>query len=1134
MIEFRALGPARLVGPEGTDTQAVLARPKLLGLLAFLSAGASRGFHRRDSLIGCFWPELSQERARSAVRQSLYRLRLFLGETVVVTRGDDEVAVSEEQFWSDVAGFEDALAGGDRAGALELYRGDLLEGLYVPDAPEFERWLDERRKHLRQRASTAAWELADQEAGLRHTVEAGRWSRHARNLAPLDERLLRRVIKLLDRLGDRAGAVREYETFARRVALELELDPSPETKALIENVRERSEPVASNMPQPTREPFVAPSAVSATSSAQPQLTGALADRYRLGLEIGSGGMATVYRARDLRHERNVAVKVMHAGLSAHPGAERFLREIKIAANLTHPHIVPVYDSGSAAGQLYFVMPLIQGESLRGRLDREGQLPLDDALTYARDVAQALHYAHGQGVVHRDVKPENILLSGDHALVADFGIARAVSAAGAARLTRSGMVMGTPGYMSPEQVSGSSEVDHRHDLYSFGCVLYEMLAGQPPFTGDDSQAMLASHVLERPRPLSELRPDAPVRLSQAIMRCLEKKPADRWDTAGELLAELEAVATPSGGVAPSEPRQATGAVAPASRRAIAVATASVIIIAAASAVIMVRGGAGRGGAPAARHTQLTFSGNVIQTEISPDGDLLAYVEQDDPSRLFVKDLTGGTVIEIAAIGVVGSLRWSPDGAALLFAGFDSTGRNVTVTYPRLGGPPRPLSGVVAYVAWASDGSQVAHWREGSADGVNPIRFTKLAMDDTFSVETPDSVGAFLYSGDWSPNGRFIALVSSVQSSYHLWTVAVDGSGWQRLVRDTVMLAGPRWAPSGGAVYYLRGDELRKVRVAPDGRARGTPVVLQAGLDAGRGRPYKPGVSLTGDGRTLALTKVQSHSNVWLATASERGDGTQFTTVQLTQGTASKSPPRLSPDGKWVAYIQFERTEGDVYVVSTAGGTPRRVTSRGEAVVGPVWSPDGTALAFGARRGGKVEVQTILLDRGQVRAYQRTEMGENGLAWAPGRHIVYSWADDRDLHLLDPETEAEELLVIEDSVGWVAFPHSSPNGARVAVFWNRVDRVEVRGTWVISLEYAGRADPLGWAANGQSIYVRERGSNDILLVPVLGGDGRVVARVPFDGAADCIPVERPASLALLCNVVESVSDAWMIENFDPEVR
>ncbi|MDH3497905.1 MAG: protein kinase [Gemmatimonadota bacterium] len=522
MIEFRALGPAQLVGPPGTDTQAVLARPKLLGLLAYLSAAGSRGFHRRDSLIGCFWPELTQDRARSAVRQSLYRLRQFLGEAVVVTRGDEEVSVAEEAFWCDVVAFEEALARGDRAGALQLYRGDLLEGLYVPDAPEFERWLDERRKDLRQRASMAAWELADEEAGLRHTAEAGRWSRQARNLAPLDERMLRRVIKLLDRLGDRAGAVREYETFARRLALELELEPSPESKALIGRIRERSEAVAS--------------AVGLAATRQPTLTGTLADRYHLDVEIGSGSMATVYRARDLRHNRDVAVKVMHPSQANQMGAERFLREITIAANLNHPHIVPVFDSGSTDGHLYFVMPLIQGESLRDRLEREGQLPIDEALQYAREVAEALDHAHRQGVVHRDVKPENILLSGGHALVADFGIARATSAAASTRLTGTGMVMGTPFYMSPEQ-AGSGDADHRSDVYSLACVLYEMLAGQPPFTGPTIESIARQHLTTAPRPITELRSTVPEHVSLALTKALAKTPADRFSQASQFVHAL---------------------------------------------------------------------------------------------------------------------------------------------------------------------------------------------------------------------------------------------------------------------------------------------------------------------------------------------------------------------------------------------------------------------------------------------------------------------------------------------------------------------------------------------------------------------------------------------------------------------
>ncbi len=542
MIEFRTLGSAELVGPEGTDARAVLARPKLLGLLAFLSAGADRGFHRRDSLIGCFWPELSQERARSAVRQSLYRLRQSLGEGVLVTRGDDEVAVSDETFWSDVRAFEDALAAGDRARALELYRGDLLAGFYVPDAPEFERWLDERRKDLRRRASTAAWELAEHEAGQKHTVAAGRWSRHARDLAPLDERLLRRVIQLLDRLGDRAGAVREYETFARRLELELELEPSPETKSLIDVVRRRSEPVSHQGPSPAREPR-ADSAAPPVAPSEPLPTGAFADRYRIQQEIGAGGMATVYRARDLRHDRDVAVKVMYPGLAAHVGAERFLREIKIAANLTHPHIVPVFDSGSADGRLFFVMPFIDGETLRARLQRDGQLPLDEALGYARDVAEALDYAHGHGVVHRDIKPENILLAGDHALVADFGIARAVRLAedGDTRLTQAGLVVGTPDYMSPEQASGTGEVDHRSDLYSLACVVYEMLAGQPPFTGPSAEVVARQHMSSAPRPISELRPTASAHVSAAIAKALAKAPADRFSRVNQF---AQALVTPS--------------------------------------------------------------------------------------------------------------------------------------------------------------------------------------------------------------------------------------------------------------------------------------------------------------------------------------------------------------------------------------------------------------------------------------------------------------------------------------------------------------------------------------------------------------------------------------------------------------
>ena len=219
-----------------------------------------------------------------------------------------------------------------------------------------------------------------------------------------------------------------------------------------------------------------------------QLNGALAGRYALQRELGRGGMATVFLAEDLRHRRLVAIKVLSPEVAAAIGAERFLREIEVAARLSHPHILPLYESGAAGDLLYYVMPYVEGESLRERTTREKQLPLADALRIAREVADALHCAHGRGVVHRDIKPENILLAEQHAVVADFGIARAIVAAGGEKLTTTGLVIGTPVYMSPEQRAGSNDLDGRSDLYSLGCVLYEMLAGQPPFIGATAESL----------------------------------------------------------------------------------------------------------------------------------------------------------------------------------------------------------------------------------------------------------------------------------------------------------------------------------------------------------------------------------------------------------------------------------------------------------------------------------------------------------------------------------------------------------------------------------------------------------------------------------------------------------------------
>ncbi|MFB3111085.1 MAG: protein kinase, partial [Gemmatimonadales bacterium] len=287
------------------------------------------------------------------------------------------------------------------------------------------------------------------------------------------------------------------------------------------------------------------------SASLDRLKTALSGRYDIERELGAGGMATVYLAHDPRHERRVALKVLRPELAATLGPERFLREIRIAANLTHPHILPVHDSGEADGFLYYVMPYIEGESLREKLQREGELPVDEAVRILREVADALAHAHGHGVVHRDIKPDNVLISGRHAMVMDFGVAKAVSeATGREKLTTAGVALGTPSYMAPEQAAADPTTDHRADIYALGAMAYELLAGRPPFTGTTSQMVLAAHMTEAPAPVTQHRPAVPAALGAVVMKCLEKKPADRWQTAEELLPQLEAMGTPSAGVTPT--------------------------------------------------------------------------------------------------------------------------------------------------------------------------------------------------------------------------------------------------------------------------------------------------------------------------------------------------------------------------------------------------------------------------------------------------------------------------------------------------------------------------------------------------------------------------------------------------------
>jgi serine/threonine-protein kinase len=292
------------------------------------------------------------------------------------------------------------------------------------------------------------------------------------------------------------------------------------------------------------------------------LGAALADRYRLERELGQGGMATVYLAEDIRHHRKVAIKVLRPDLTAALGPDRFTQEIEIAARLQHPNLLGVFDSGSAEGFLYYVMPYVDGESLRERLSRQGELPVHEAVRILSEIADALAHAHSRGVVHRDIKPENVMLSGRHALVMDFGVAKAVNeASGQNRLTTLGVALGTPAYMAPEQASADPHLDHRVDIYALGVMGYELLAGRPPFTGASPQQVLAAHVMQAPELLSSHRPSLSPALTSVIMKALEKRPADRWQSAEEMLTQLEPLATPSGGLTPTGTQPVSAVTAP---------------------------------------------------------------------------------------------------------------------------------------------------------------------------------------------------------------------------------------------------------------------------------------------------------------------------------------------------------------------------------------------------------------------------------------------------------------------------------------------------------------------------------------------------------------------------------------------
>jgi serine/threonine-protein kinase len=509
MLRLDVFGGLTLLDRDGHH---VAPQRRRLALLALLATAGDRGTSR-DKLIGYLWPESAAENARHALEQLLYSLRRQVPGGLIL--GTDPLRLDPDKVSSDLADFGSRTAQGDLAGAVALYRGPFLDGFYLSDAPEFERWTERERARLAGEYARALRTLAEQaRSDGKHTAEVD-YRRQLAAADPLGEKAATELVRGLAESGDWVGASRAAREYQSRVRGELPGVPVRDLEALLERLREER---------------------------RPDEAGGSAERYVVERELGRGSAAIVYLARDRRYDRSVALKVLRPELATATDARRFRLEISILARLYHPHILQLYDSGvmppgpGPAG-LFYVMPYVRGESLRQRLGREVQLPIEDAVAIARTVADALAYAHAQGVIHRDVRPKNILLEAGHALVADFGIAAVLEAAGGERLSAAGIVLGVPEYSSPEQGAGGSALDGRTDIYSLGCVLYEMLTGDPPFTGATRAAVFARHRSDPPSPLRTVRPDVPPGVERAVLRALAKRPEERFLTAAEFAAAL---------------------------------------------------------------------------------------------------------------------------------------------------------------------------------------------------------------------------------------------------------------------------------------------------------------------------------------------------------------------------------------------------------------------------------------------------------------------------------------------------------------------------------------------------------------------------------------------------------------------
>ncbi len=800
-----------------------------------------------------------------------------------------------------------------------------------------------------------------------------------------------------------------------------------------------------------------------------RLTAALADRYTIERELGQGGMATVYLAQDLKHHRKVAIKVLRPELAAVIGAERFLSEIKTTANLQHPHILPLHDSGEADSFLFYVMPLVEGESLRDRLHREKQLPISDAVRIATEVAAALDYAHRHGIIHRDIKPENILLHDGRALVSDFGIALAATSAGN-RMTETGMSLGTPQYMSPEQAMGDRELTARSDVYALGAMTYEMLLGEPPFTGPTAQSIVAKVMTEEPAPIIPRRRSVPEWVEAAVFTALEKLPADRFGSAAEFAAALAGGGPVPGrtGVGPRAPYRAR----PLRDPLVLGLGALVMVLALGLGVLALRALREAEAFPVRAELALSGEAPTGAAALSVDGQSVVFVGRSPTGQgtsLYLRRLDQLVSRVIPGTDNPGSPVFSPDGKWVAFI----ANRRKIVKVPLDGGPAIPLADVPdnGGIDWSADGNIVAG--AGILEGLGGLSLVNAAGGASIPLTRIDSARKEL-------SHEFPRVLSDGKTVlFTIWFGSIERSELAATSLDdgSVIPLGITGARALGVVedqlVYLRADgtmmavpfEVRRRR--PSGA--GFPVL--EGIRMLAGGSGDAGVFVTPDGGLVFAIGSLNRRLLWV---DKRGTGQEAWSEPREFGAV-----RLSPDGRQAAVMIGVGPTSDVWILDFAGGTLTPLSTTGRSR-NPSWFPDGRRVLFASTQGGRSALWWQPSD-GSAPAVLAGEARHNPW-WVDlspdGRTAVFNALYDGTFNLETFTVDSARIGrdFAASPIAAEMFARFSPDGRWIAYVSDESGRREayVRsfpdGGGRIQISVGGGNRPI-WAPDGKAIYYWE---------------------------------------------------------------